>query len=431
MRINSVLFNFLLLIFLGTLIYLYLYINYSTYEGFAFDDSMVTNNQKLIKVVDTSTNIDDTSSAVTIKLTPEDIKRDGSSPLLALTSAVDLTSINNYLNATPNAVLYGNGYYWINIPVVGPKFIYCISDKNFFGGGWMLAMRSIFNSKTFNYNSKHWTYNSTLNASSSEIKKLLPTLLGTPNILTTGNIISPIENFDLSEINNTNNTDTKFKYSSVGKNLYRTTLSVRQNNGNITDTLYVPTQNDINNFNCKLDTFNYFRASEILIIFYVKDDQLYKGGEKANDIGWVWQDKINPNVVGTFIQPTLLELFQYLDSTQQSKIKSTTAKTLTKFKKQGDIKSPIWYSSNPVQGETPINYYGFNYKLGNVGARIGFSFGSASRLTSINGIGLTTNSNSNNDFSAGRGIASSDYKDGDCAPITETYESISFEIYVR
>ena len=80
MRINSILFNILLLLLLATLIYLYLYINYSTYEGFessGFLDPQTNSSP----VLGTTTNIDGSqeSTIVTPRL---DNTRDGSEPLL-------------------------------------------------------------------------------------------------------------------------------------------------------------------------------------------------------------------------------------------------------------------------------------------------------------------------------------------------------------
>ena len=140
-----------------------MYINYGTYEG--FED--IVNTTQI-----------DAASPIKIINPKIDMVRDGSSPDLALISAQQILFINSFTNADATGKKFNNGYYWINIPVVGPKYIFCRTDPDFFGGGWMLAMRSLFTSKTFNYSSKHWTYNSTLNASSTEIKQLLPTLLG-------------------------------------------------------------------------------------------------------------------------------------------------------------------------------------------------------------------------------------------------------------
>jgi hypothetical protein len=405
MRINFVLFNFLLLIFLGTLIYLYFYINYSTFEGF----------------IDTT--VSDKTGQLAFEELPATLTiRNGSKPDLYLLSAQHILYINEvFITKTPTL---GNGYYWINLPVVGPKLIYCIADKNFFGGGWMLAMRSIFMSRTFGYTSKHWTYNSTLNASSPEIIQKLPTLLGTPIVNTNGSIMDPIQNFDISEINNRYNTENKYKYSSVGKNLYLNFLSESR--------IYIPTETDINNFDCKLDTYNYFRATEIMIVFYFKNEKDYKGGDGENDVGWVWTEKIKNPDAKISIQPTLLELFQYLDANNETRSNSDTPRTLTKFKKQGSgTKSHIWYSTKPDGEKKAFSFYGFNYKKNNIGVRIGFSFGSKDEITAINGVGFLLPKERYN-FSGGRFIGNIKLKDEESAEILyERNMPISYEIYVK
>lgn len=415
MRINFVLFNFLLLIFLGTLIYLYFYINYSTFEGFADIDT---------------TRIDNTGQLAFEQLPATVTRRDGSKPNLYLLSAQNLLFINEYNLAESTSVnTLGNGYYWINLPVVGPKLIYCIADKNFFGGGWMLAMRSIYGSKTFGYTSKHWTYNSTLNASSAEIGQKLPSLLGTPTVNIDGSVfMDPIKDFSISEINNRYNTENKYKYSSVGKNLYL-------------NSIYIPTVSDINNFDCKLDTFNYFRATEIMVVFYYKNEKDYKGGDGENNTGWVWTQKINKTDYNFSIQPTLLELFQYLENSNKEYTTMPETRTLTKFKQGSATKSPIWYSSKAPDNEKAFNFYGFNYNKNNIGVRIGFSFGSETEITSINGVGIMSTIKTTDPrfgvitsfvkLSAGAGISDITKKDNNSADIEKNYNSYSYEIYVK
>lgn len=383
-------------------------INYGTYENF---ESISTS-------IDTYNIIDKTNYKI-------NVFRDGSSPNLALMSSQQLY----YTNADGSGKKFNNGYYWINIPVVGPKYIFCRTDPDFFGGGWMLAMRSLFTSKTFNYASKHWTYNSTLNASSTEIKQLLPTLLGVRD-----KIITPLRQFDVDDINNSYKN--KFDISSVGTNLYL-------------DNDFMPNEIDINNFDCKLDTYNYFRANEIMIVFYILDNEKFNDpaipkfsdGEKPNKIGWVWVEKIYPinyNNISNRIQPTLLELFQYLDMSETKSLKASNNPTMEIAKFKGSQStSPFWYSTMPdINGNA---FYGFNYKIKNMGARFGFSFGTEKELTSINGIGLSYE-DSNIDYSAGRAINISAKTDNNSASLRDTIQfpnaknystPISFEIYVR
>jgi hypothetical protein len=416
MKIKTILFNFLLLLFLGILIYIYMYINNGTYEG--FEGRIVMNTESIDNLIPI------------IKKDPTTIKpvRDGSAPNLALISAKHLLFINSYTNVDDSSSKnLGNGYYWINVPVVGPKYIFCISNPDFFGGGWMLAMRSFMNSKTFNYASKHWTCNSTLNASSAEIKQLLPTLLGTRD-----RTITPLQQFDAEDINN--NYKNKFEISSVGNNLYM-------------DNVYVPSARDINNFDCKLDTYNYFRTREIMIVFYIADVEklpqlsVFCDGEKPNKIGWVWTATIDPinynNAINT-IQPTLLELFQYLDTSDVQNLRASTNAVMEFAKFKGtQSASPVWFSTMPDKNGKA--FYGFNYKIGKVGARFGFSFGTSDEITSVNGVGLAYE-DKNTDYSGGRSIKLTAKSDANSAPnlsqgviSDKNYfaNTISYEIYVR
>ncbi len=81
------------------------------------------------------------------------LPKDGSSYEQAAESARTIMGLN------PNAP---DGVYWINLPTVGPKQTYCLMNKNYAGGGWMLALKAT-RGTTFNYNSAYWTDTSTLN----------------------------------------------------------------------------------------------------------------------------------------------------------------------------------------------------------------------------------------------------------------------------
>ena len=73
---------------------------------------------------------------------------DGTSQEKAATSAAAILQVN------PSAP---DGVYWINLPTVGPKQIYCaLSSNHLGGGGWMLAWKCTRGS-TFGYNSNYWT----------------------------------------------------------------------------------------------------------------------------------------------------------------------------------------------------------------------------------------------------------------------------------
>lgn len=55
-----------------------------------------------------------------------------------------------------------NGVYWIDLPTVGPKQVYCIMDSAWNGGGWMMALKAT-RGTTFNYFANYWTTANTLN----------------------------------------------------------------------------------------------------------------------------------------------------------------------------------------------------------------------------------------------------------------------------
>ena len=57
-----------------------------------------------------------------------------------------------------------DGVYWIDLPTVGPKQVYCLMDTKYNGGGWMMAMKST-QSTTFNYDATYWNTANTLNPS--------------------------------------------------------------------------------------------------------------------------------------------------------------------------------------------------------------------------------------------------------------------------
>lgn len=82
-----------------------------------------------------------------------DQRADGSSAERAAVSAEAIKLLN------PAAT---DGVYWIQIPTIGPKQIYCIMDNAYDGGGWMMAMKAT-RGTTFNYNSNYWTTKNVLN----------------------------------------------------------------------------------------------------------------------------------------------------------------------------------------------------------------------------------------------------------------------------
>jgi hypothetical protein len=59
-----------------------------------------------------------------------------------------------------------DGLYWINLPGVGAKQVFCVMNANWAGGGWMLAMKAT-RGGTFTFGSSYWTSVNTLNDNSS------------------------------------------------------------------------------------------------------------------------------------------------------------------------------------------------------------------------------------------------------------------------
>ena len=82
---------------------------------------------------------------------------DGSSSDKAASSASAILQVN------PQAT---DGVYWILLPSVGAKQVYCMMDTNHLGGGgWMLAWKCTRGS-TFHYDTSYWTSTNTYNETS-------------------------------------------------------------------------------------------------------------------------------------------------------------------------------------------------------------------------------------------------------------------------
>jgi len=404
MRINSVLLNILLLILLAILIYLYLYTNYSTYEK--FDTSSYKNFDNSYEGSDSLT----TSQTTTQNKIHNPIinnTRDGSYPSVAFMSGNSIVCYNGVFNVDNKEASnkLKNGYYWINLPVVGPRLIYCISDETIFGGGWMLAMRSVVNSKTFNYDSKHWTRNSTLNADTNTITSLFPDKdeKSNRNLIKQGLLNKEYK--------------TEFAKSSIGSKINNTTDSAK--------------------YDCKLDTFNYFNTKEFMVIFYYND---INGGDINNNNGWIWKETITETGNGV----SLLQLFYFLEQRDFSTINNIKAnyasynlydkKNLNSKIKKSDGTYPLWY----VLKSSNLNFFGFNYEQNNnfknySAVRLGFLFSNDNNKSTINGIGLGYHPNKDA-YSAGRYVNGDvDTQQGPMKDInTETSAtSMSFELYVR
>jgi hypothetical protein len=86
-------------------------------------------------------------------------KLDGSSAANAAPSALAIKQLTGAQN---------DGLYWIDLPTVGPKQIYCIMDSAYDGGGWMMTMRATTGS-TFTYSANYWTTANTLNSNNPNL----------------------------------------------------------------------------------------------------------------------------------------------------------------------------------------------------------------------------------------------------------------------
>lgn len=76
-----------------------------------------------------------------------------------LTAATAATSAKAIKAAYPS---FTDGVYYINLPTVGVKAVYCLMDSKYDGGGWMMAMKATTGA-TFNYDANYWYTANTLN----------------------------------------------------------------------------------------------------------------------------------------------------------------------------------------------------------------------------------------------------------------------------
>jgi len=252
MRIKFILFNILLLIILFTLIYLYLYINYSNYEGF----------QDVVNNTYNKTQID--TIYADLLLRDNTTIRDGSTSALAFNSANSILYYNDTFKNSGDRNELKDGYYWINLPIAGPQYIYCITDTSYYGGGWMLALRGVKGSTNFGYDSKHWTSETTFNSEYNSIKQLI----------------------DIKDAN-------LFEKSSIGNKIFEKNLNP-------------------NMWDAKFNTFNHTPAKEWMAIFYNKagDKNIIGGDLTPNNRGWIWYE--NKILYDDKFDYTLLELFRLL-----------------------------------------------------------------------------------------------------------------------
>ncbi len=444
MNIRTVILNVLFIIILICLIYFFIYLNNSNFEYFEaenftnpFTDTGSGNTN--IQTIDVSVG---TQMGIGLPVQPQLVRtiNNGLTYDTALTSVDFAEIITKLAKEEPGAFIpdFKDSYYWVNLPFVGTRYIYCIMDKNYFGGGWMLAMRAVKNSKRFSYNSEHFTRETTFNDSSSYINSIIP-----DDWITDAN-------------------KTELSKSSIGDLIYT------YNNSNYPD----PSQT----FDAKFDTFNHVKATEWMAIFYVKDDNGNKiiGGDlpnsAVNNRGWVWYEK---NVKKSFpsaetdldtegISP--LKLFAQLDANPNGKLDrdltlnynkygyaQNIAGKFTNAKSRTDglpLRSGLW-SSQLIDGKS---FYGLNYKNENAGVvrgkslvRWGFTFNdikSDDTNDVVAGIGLSyggegSGTDITNGYSAGnfeneasRTSSSSKFWD---KPVEETFRNMSYAVewYVR
>jgi hypothetical protein len=343
MRIKFILFNILLIIFLFMLIYLFLYVNYNNYEKFE------TNAENVVSATTSRDgNSDGLQDGLQVDINTIEKIYDGSTPETAFKSAEEIICFNNSLSkSNTNFNKFTDNYYWINLPVIGPQYIYCILDENYFNGGWMLALRAVKGSRTFHFNSPHWTTNSTLNANFNYMKDI--------GIINQEHVKDNSENY----YNNDNIQNYDFNISSIGEEIYKF-----NNNKNL--------QNFINKYDAKFNTFNYYKAKEWMAIFYNKDNTGRKiiGGDfppdkdiSNNNKGWIWYE---PNIAtnnNKNIEIPILKVFQMLEISKRNinlyeTFYNNEAKKPSEMYKMNNNKNnkKIWYFENSNQ------FYGINFK---------------------------------------------------------------------
>ena len=437
MNIRTVILNVLFITILICLIYFYIYLNNSNFEYFElenFNNPLADDNSSNLNEI-TSVEISTaTQTGVGPIIDPQLVRtlNNGKEYNVPLSSIETADVIVKVAKEEPGAFVpdYKDSYYWINLPFVGTRYIYCIMDKNYFGGGWMLAMRSVENSKTFSYNSDHFKKETTLNDGSDYINGIIPKTSS-----------GEADKEQLSK-------------SSIGDKIY-----------NLTDAR--------GTLDAKFDTFNHFPAKEWMAIFYVKDDNHIPiiGGDISNPTinkrGWVWYE---PNVKKTFnssntaldtegISP--LQLFAQLDANLTARLdrdltlkynkygyaqniagKFTNASSRTN---QGALRGGLW-SSQLMEGKS---FYGLNYKNESAGVAVGkslvrwgFTFNDVKTDDTndvVAGIGLSYGSDASgtNGYSAGNfentnTMTSSSSKFWD-KPKDETMRNMSYAVewYVR
>lgn len=273
MRINIILFNVVLLILLFVLIYLFINIKYNKpIEKFTAEASVFLNTPSTDKI-DSSSIVSSTyintqfnTDSIDMEL-QETIQVDtlGNGPSAAFDSVVDIMCQNRIVKLKgPTAGLsYPNGYYWIQTGN-GPKLTYLITDdsEQFYGGGWLLAMRGVLGTQTFNLdrdiNYIDWLYSGpTANSTSAR-------LLSLP-IRGTQSGYNP--SIGLNRFNN--DYSQEFNISSIGNKIFNAILPPPPSRSTIINPSDTTTFTALySEFDCKFPIFRIYLLKEILCIFY-------------------------------------------------------------------------------------------------------------------------------------------------------------------
>lgn len=339
MKIKSIILNVLFIIILICLIYFFIYLNNSNFEKF---DINAFTNEGVGEIQTPTVDSGPTTGLSKYEIEPPNPVFDGrtsATPLINVNYAYVLKQYaENQKGIDIKIPIYKDGYYWISIPDVGSSYIYCIMDTNYFGGGWMLAMRSVHGSRNFYYDSPHFKSETTLN---DDVKYI------------NDNFKDVLKN------------EEQLAISSIGNNIYKKGL-------------------DSNKYDAKFHTFNKSRATEWMAIFYVinpeTNEKIIGGDLKApkNKRGWIWKEK-NVDINGEFFSP--LNLFKKLDASidPRDKFKNLTrkyipdmTKTASAYNMGGKFINPlgptgratnnqIFSSQKNDNQREPTNVYGINY----------------------------------------------------------------------
>lgn len=177
------------------------------------------------------------------------------------------------------AIQYSNGYYFIrigkpNLPIT--QLTFCLIDKKYYGGGWMLAMRSVKGSTRFKFDSRYWYTDDKYNANLTDVERLKNNLESTQSA--------------------------NYNISSIGNLIYDKPASMT--NEQYSDT-----------YDFKSEIFNTYPVTECLIIFYKKDGSNFVAGGDTNENNtintWTWyQTGLNPGNIAENDKKPLLQIFR-------------------------------------------------------------------------------------------------------------------------